>query len=157
MKSFLFGKGAPPAPPPPPPPPPLTMAEEIKLNKRKVDSACRELDRERMKMEMQEKKVTAEIKKVAKGGHMSSARILAKDLARTRAHISKFYQMRTQMQSMSMQMSAMKTQETMAQSMGSVVQMMAKMNRSMNLASIQKIMMSFEMVCDTYDSYVLTH
>lgn len=113
--------------------------------RRKLDRACRELDRERMKMEQQERRVKIEIKKVAKLQQIDAARILAKDLVRVRTHISKMYQMRTQLQSISMQMSAMRTQEAMAGAMGDVTQMMTKMNRSMNLPALQKVMMQFEM------------
>lgn len=145
--SWLFGRGkqAPSAPPAPPPPPPPTLSEEIKANRRKIDRVCRELERERQKMEIQEKKVKLEIRKVAKAQQMDAARILAKDLARTRAHISKMYQMRTQMQSIGMQMSAMRTQEAMTSAMGNAVGMMAKMNQQMNLPAMQQMMMQFEL------------
>jgi charged multivesicular body protein 2A len=142
----MFGrKREVPAAPVPAPPPAPSMDEQIKMNRRKIDRACRELDRERQKMEMQERKVTAEIKKVAAANQIESARMLSKDLARTRAHISKMYQMRTQMQSVSMQMSAMKTQEMMAGTMGNIVQMMTTMNRGMNLPAMQKVLMQFDM------------
>lgn len=75
----------------------------------------------------------------------AAARILAKDLARTRAHISKMYQMRTQMQSIGMQMSSMRTQEAMSSAMGNVVGMMGKMNAQMNLPAMQQMMVQFEM------------
>lgn len=145
--SWLFGKGkrAPAAPPPPPPPAPPTLSDEIKQNRRKIDRTCRELDRERQKMENQERRVKAEIKKVARDQQIDAARILAKDLARTRAHISKMYQMRTQLQSIGMQMSAMKTQEAMSSAMGSAVGMMARMNQQMNLPALTSMMMQFEM------------
>jgi hypothetical protein len=72
--SWLFGKkSAPIAPPAPPPPPPPTLDEEIKANKRKIDRTCRELDRERQKMEAQEKRVKLEIKKVAKAQQIDGA------------------------------------------------------------------------------------
>ena len=38
----------------------------------------RELDRERMKMEQQEKKIIADIKKMAKAGQMDAVKIMAK-------------------------------------------------------------------------------
>lgn len=119
----------------------LTTVTEI----RSIDKACRELDRERMKMETQEKRVKAEIKKVAKEGQMESARMLAKDLVRTRGNISRMYQMKTQMQSVSMQLTAMRTNEAMAGAMGSVVKIMGRMNQTMNLPAMQKVLMQFEM------------
>jgi membrane protein involved in colicin uptake len=45
-----------------------TPAEQLRENKRMIDRAIRELDRERVKMEMQEKKTVAEMKKLAKAG-----------------------------------------------------------------------------------------
>ena len=45
-------------------------AELLRENKRMLDKAIRELDRERMALQNQEKKVIAEIKKTAKQGQM---------------------------------------------------------------------------------------
>lgn len=45
-----------------------TPAEQLRENKRMIDRSIRELDRERMKMEAQEKKTVAEMKKLAKAG-----------------------------------------------------------------------------------------
>jgi len=45
-----------------------TPAEQLRENKRMIDRAIRELDRERQRMEMQEKKTIAEMKKLAKAG-----------------------------------------------------------------------------------------
>ena len=45
-------------------------SELLRENKRMLDKAIRELDRERMALQNQEKKVIAEIKKTAKQGQM---------------------------------------------------------------------------------------
>ena len=45
-----------------------TPAERLRENKRMIDRSIRELDRERLKMEGQEKKTVAEMKKLAKAG-----------------------------------------------------------------------------------------
>ena len=55
--SFLFGKKK-------------TPAEMLKQNQRALNRAMRELDRERTRLEGQEKKVIADIKKMAKQGQM---------------------------------------------------------------------------------------
>jgi charged multivesicular body protein 2A len=49
-----------------------TPAEILRENKRMLDKAIRELDRERMALQNQEKKTVAEIKKMAKEGQMVS-------------------------------------------------------------------------------------
>jgi hypothetical protein len=63
---------------------------------------ARELDRERTKLEQQEKKLISDIKKSAKAGQMPACKVIAKDLVRTRRRISKFYQMKTQLQGISL-------------------------------------------------------
>lgn len=47
-------------------------AEILRENKRMLDKAMRELDRERMGLQNQEKKTIAEIKKMAKEGQLVS-------------------------------------------------------------------------------------
>ena len=54
---FLFGKR-------------VTPEEMLRKNQRALNKAMRDLDRERTKMEQQEKKIIADIKKMAKAGQM---------------------------------------------------------------------------------------
>lgn len=96
-------------------------------------------------MEAQENKLKIQIKKTAKEGQLDAARMLARDLVRTRANITRMYQMRTQMQSVSMQLTTMRTNESMAGAMGNVVKIMARINQTMNLPAMQNVMMQFEM------------
>lgn len=58
----------------------------------------RDLDRERMKMDQQEKKVIADIKKLAKDNQMDAVKIMAKDLVRTRRQSRKFMLMKANIQ-----------------------------------------------------------
>lgn len=51
----------------------MTPDEMLRKNQRALNKAMRDLDRERMKMEQQEKKVIADIKKLAKEGQMVSS------------------------------------------------------------------------------------
>jgi len=55
--SFLFGRRK-------------TPQEMLRQNQRALNKAMRELDRERQHMEQQEKKIIADIKKMAKQGQM---------------------------------------------------------------------------------------
>lgn len=50
----------------------MTPDEMLRKNQRALNKAMRDLDRERLKMEQQEKKVIADIKKLAKEGQMVS-------------------------------------------------------------------------------------
>ena len=58
----------------------MTPEEMLRKNQRALNKAMRELDRERTKMEQQEKKIIADIKKMAKAGQMDAVKIMAKVL-----------------------------------------------------------------------------
>ena len=58
--AFLFSK-------------PLTPAEQLRKHKREIDRAIRDLERERNKLQMNEKKIIAEIRKAAQNGQQVSA------------------------------------------------------------------------------------
>lgn len=69
---------------------------------------------------------------------------MAKDLVRTRNYIQKFYQMKTQLQAVSLRMQTVRTNQQMMQSMKGATQILGSMNRSMNLPGLQRIAMEFE-------------
>lgn len=48
----------------------ITPEEMLRKNQRALNKAMRDLDRERMRMEQQEKKIIMDIKKMAKDGQM---------------------------------------------------------------------------------------
>ncbi|KAL7072496.1 hypothetical protein ACQ4LE_007946 [Meloidogyne hapla] len=131
MMDFLFGRSK-------------TPQELLRQNKRALDKAMRDLDRERQRLEVTEKKVIADIKKMAKMGQMDSVRIMAKDLVRTRQHIKKFIMMKANIQAVALKVQTLKSQDAMAQAMKGVTRAMRSMNRQLNLPQIQKIMNDFE-------------
>jgi hypothetical protein len=62
-----------------------TPAEMLRENKRMLDKAIRELDRERIGLQNQEKKTVAEIKKMAKEGQM--VRTCCRELSQRLMHL----------------------------------------------------------------------
>merc|ERR1712183_902016 len=107
---------------------------------RALNKAIRELDREKTKMEQQEKKIIADIKKMAKQGQMDAVKIMAKDLVRTRRYVKKFMLMRANIQAVSLKIQTLKSQSAMANAMKGVTKAMQTMNKQMKLPEIQKIM-----------------
>nr|XP_043622689.1 vacuolar protein sorting-associated protein 2 homolog 1-like [Erigeron canadensis] len=131
MSTFLFWKKK-------------TPAELLRENKRMLDRSIREIERERQGLQTQEKKLIVEIKKNAKQGQMGAVRILAKDLIRTRNQIEKFFKLKSQLQGVSLRIQTLKSTQAMGQAMRGVTKAMGKMNKQMNLPSLQKIMREFE-------------
>lgn len=81
-----------------------TVKEQLRENKRQINRAIRELDRERANLQLQEKKTVIEIKKLAKEGQLAAVKVMAKDIVRIRQHVEKFYSMRSQLQAVSLRL-----------------------------------------------------
>ncbi|GKB61553.1 vacuolar protein sorting-associated protein 2 homolog 1 [Tanacetum coccineum] len=109
-----------------------------------LDRSIREIERERQGLQTQEKKLIAEIKKSAKQGQMGAVKVMAKDLIRTRHQIDKFYRLKSQLQGVSLRIQTLKSTQAMGEAMKGVTKAMGKMNKQMNLPSLQKIMREFE-------------
>ena len=118
---FLFGKQK-------------TPAERVKEYNRQIKKSIRELDRERNQLERQEKKLMNDIKKAAKDGQMDSAKIMAKDLVRTRGYIKKMIKMKSHMEAVSLRLMTMQSSASMAQAMKGVTKAMGAMNRKVRAA-----------------------
>ncbi|XP_014091543.1 charged multivesicular body protein 2a [Bactrocera oleae] len=129
----------------------ISPDEMLRKNQRALNKAMRELDRERMKMEQQEKKIIADIKRMAKEGQMDAVKIMAKDLVRTRRYVKKFMLMKANIQAVSLKIQTLKSQNTMAQAMRGVTKAMQNMNRQLNLPQIQKILHEFEKQSEIMD------
>ncbi|XP_058984484.1 charged multivesicular body protein 2a-like [Musca domestica] len=129
----------------------ISPDEMLRKNQRALNKAMRDLDRERMKMEQQEKKIIADIKKMAKEGQMDAVKIMAKDLVRTRRYVKKFMLMKANIQAVSLKIQTLKSQNTMAEAMKGVTKAMQNMNRQMNLPQIQKILHDFEKQSEIMD------
>lgn len=129
----------------------MTPAERLRKHQRALEKTQRELDRERTKLENQEKKLVQEIKKNAKNGQMGAVKVQAKDLVRTRRYIQKFYQMRTQLQAISLRIQTVRSNEQMMQSMKGATRLLGSMNKQMNLPALQRIAMEFEKENDIMD------
>lgn len=56
--------------------PKLSLEEQMKIHKRQLQKAIRELDKEKRTLETNEKKLIMDIKKQAKAGQMQSVKIM---------------------------------------------------------------------------------
>ncbi|KAJ5079449.1 charged multivesicular body protein 2a [Anaeramoeba ignava] len=91
--------------------------ELLKEYQKLLRKSQREIERERMKLQRQEKTIIADMKKMAKEGQANSCKIMAKDLVRTRHTIQKFYRMKAQLQAVSLRIQTMRSSATMTKAM----------------------------------------
>jgi charged multivesicular body protein 2A len=114
----------------------VTPAERLRQHQRSLTKAQRELDRERNRLEQSEKKLIVDIRTSAKAGQLvrfdlhqdsccvntlcnlqNACKVMAKDLVRTRRYVHKFYQMRTQLQAVSLRIQTLRSNQQMAEAM----------------------------------------
>jgi len=102
------------------------LKEVLRENKRMITRAVRELDREKLALEREEKRLTMEIKKAAKEQQMQSVKIMAKDLVRTRQYITKFIEMRSHLQGCALKLQTVKSHQAMAEAMSNTAKAMVR-------------------------------
>lgn len=129
--SWLFGKKKSPK-------------EILRENKRQLDRAIRDIDRERMSLQSQEKKLIVEMKKMAKNNQNDAVKVMAKSLIRMRHNITKYYTVKSQLQAVSMRMQTLKASQSMADAMKGVTKALTGMNGQLSLPEIQKTLREFE-------------
>lgn len=117
--------------------------EMMREYKRGIERTVRDLDREREKLQMQEKKLIADMKRLAKQNQIDAVKIMAKDLVRTRKYVAKFYKMKAQLQAVSLQLQTVSSTQAMVEAMKGTTKAMMVMNRQMNLPAMQGIMQEF--------------
>ena len=120
------------------------LKEQLRENKRMITRAIRELDRETRAIEREEKRLTIEIKKMARENQMKAVKIMARDLVRTRQYVTKFIEMRSQLQGCALKLQTVSSHAAMAEAMSSTAKAMMKMNKAINVPSINKMMAEFE-------------
>mmetsp|Transcript_6769 Transcript_6769/g.23321 ORF Transcript_6769/g.23321 Transcript_6769/m.23321 type:complete len:227 (-) Transcript_6769:232-912(-) len=121
-----------------------TPKELLRENKRQIDRAIRDIDRERMSLQSQEKKLIVEMKKMAKNNQNEAAKVMAKSLIRMRHNITKYYTVKSQLQAVSMRMQTLKATQSMADAMKGVTKALTGMNGQLSLPEIQKTLREFE-------------
>merc|ERR1719330_1403916 len=81
---------------------------------------------------------------MAKENQMNAVKIMAKDLVRTRAHVTKFIEMRSHLQSCALKLQTVKSHHAMGEAMKTTTKAMMKMNKAVNAPAISKMMADFE-------------
>ena len=84
-----------------------------------IERSVRKVDREIAKLQTAEKKHLKEVESLAKKGQHAAAKTVAKTVAMTRNQVNSMYQMSAQLKGIGMQMSAMGTQKTVMEALGS--------------------------------------
>jgi charged multivesicular body protein 2A len=108
--------------------PEVDPKELAKQNKRMIDRAVRTVEREQKKMQGQEAKLLKEIKALAQKNQHGPAKIMAKDLVRTRKQVDSYYIMISQLKGISMRIASAQINQNMIDALKGANSVMTSVN-----------------------------
>ena len=123
--------------------PKIDPKEQAKQNKRTITRAIRQIERERTKLQNQEAKTLKQIKDLAVKNQHGPAKILSKDLVRSRQQVNMYYTMASQMRVIETQLGAAQMNAQMVESLKGVNSVMTQVNGQMNPQQMNQIMKQF--------------
>ncbi|KAH0785873.1 vacuolar protein sorting-associated protein 2 1 [Histomonas meleagridis] len=129
----------------------VTPEEKLKQFKQSLRRSCREIERERTRLQNQETKMKSEMKKLAAKGETESVMIIAKDLVRNRQAMKKFLKLGSQMESLGLRIETIKAQAGVNKALKGAAQAMHQLNRMVNVPQMQMIMQKFMMENEMMD------
>ncbi|KAG0599441.1 hypothetical protein M758_12G152100 [Ceratodon purpureus] len=118
--------------------------EVLRASKREMSVATRGFDREIGSLQLEEKKLVAEIKKTAKSGNDAATKILARQLIRLRQQIAKLQGSKAQLRGVATHTQAMHANMAVGSAMKGATKAMSSMNKQMEPAKQAKIMQEFQ-------------
>ncbi|CAM6032868.1 unnamed protein product [Sphagnum compactum] len=118
--------------------------EALRVSKREMSVATRGIEREIGSLQLEEKKLVAEIKKTAKTGNEVATKILAQQLIRLRQQIAKLQGSRAQIRGVATHTQAMHANTAVAGAMKGATKAMASMNKKVEPAKQAKVMQEFQ-------------
>ncbi|KAJ7530213.1 hypothetical protein O6H91_15G085400 [Diphasiastrum complanatum] len=121
-----------------------TAKDALRTSKREMSVATRGIEREIGTLQLEEKKLVAEIKKTAKTGNEAATKILARQLIRLRQQIAKLQGSRAQMRGVATHTQAMYANTAVAGAMKGANKAMGAMNKKMEPAKQAKVMQEFQ-------------
>lgn len=125
--------------------PKQTPKQMLKECQRSIRAAVRDIEKAQHELIEKEQIRQIEIKAYAQKGQVQVARTMAKDVVRMRNSIAKFYSIKAELESVSINLITMQSTEAMSSAMRSAALSMQRMNRAQSLPSLQKIIRTFAM------------
>ncbi|KAL8208379.1 hypothetical protein R6Q57_007791 [Mikania cordata] len=121
-----------------------TPKEALRESKREMSNATRGIEREITSLQLEEKKLVAEIKRTAKTGNEAATKILARQLVRLRQQIANLQSSRAQMRGIATHTQALAAHSSVAAGMKGATKAMSAMNKEMAPAKQMKVMQDFQ-------------
>ena len=127
------------------------VKEQIKEQKRSVDRSKRALEREAKKLERERKKMLAQIKKMAQKGQITGAKMLAKDIVRSKNQQAKLEQFVGQLSAVSLRIGSCASLNELGDAMANCANAMTLVSSKLDtkkLAAMGKQLAKTDMMLD---------
>ncbi|KAI5332158.1 PREDICTED: vacuolar sorting-associated [Prunus dulcis] len=118
--------------------------EALRTSKREMSVATRGIEREIASLQLEEKKLVAEIKKTAKTGNEAATKILARQLVRLRQQITNLQGSRAQIRGVATHTQALYASTSISTGMKGATKAMVAMNKQMEPAKQVKVIREFQ-------------
>ncbi|XP_030517029.1 vacuolar protein sorting-associated protein 2 homolog 3 [Rhodamnia argentea] len=118
--------------------------EALRESKREMNQATRGIEKEIGALQLEEKKLVAEIKRTAKTGNEAATKILARQLVRLRQQIANLQGSRAQMRGIATHTQAMYAQSSIAVGMEGASKAMSAINKQMAPAKQANVIQEFQ-------------
>ena len=121
-----------------------TVKEHVRENKRELTRSTRDMDREILNLQRQEKLIQADIKKALKRNDERTARTLAKQIVQIRKQQERMMATKGNMTALGHKQSTMGANQAMVGAIGKSANIMGKMNAQMDMKQMSSTMAEFQ-------------
>ncbi|KAJ0262677.1 Vacuolar protein sorting-associated protein 2 2 [Hirschfeldia incana] len=121
-----------------------TPKDALRTSKREMAVATRGIEREISSLQMEEKRLVAEIKKTAKTGNEAATKILARQLVRLRQQITNLQGSRAQIRGVTTHTQALYASTSISSGMKGATKAMVAMNKQMAPTKQAKVIKDFQ-------------
>ena len=115
------------------------IKEQIREQKRSVDRSKRSLEREAKKLERERKKMLAQIKKMAENGQTTGAKMLAKDIVRSKNQQAKLEQFIGQLNAVSLRIGSCASLNELGDAMNNCAKAMTLVSSKLDTKKLAQI------------------
>ena len=115
------------------------LKEQIREQKRSVDRSKRSLEREAKKLERERKKMLAQIKKMAQKGQVEGAKMLAKDIVRSKTQQAKLEQFVGQLNAVSLRIGSCASLNELGDAMSNCAKAMTLVSSKLDVKKIAQM------------------
>jgi charged multivesicular body protein 2A len=112
--------------------PEIPVKEQIKMQKRSVDRSRRALEREAKKLERERKKMLVQIKKLAEKGQTTGAKMMARDIVRSKSQQAKLEQFVGQLSAVSLRIGSCATLNELGDAMANCASAMTMVSSKLD-------------------------